>query len=66
MEQPASLAKKLGEMNFLNECKWKFALKYLLLNAELCVSHFSAALIVRCHMEIDSCFHTEDTKEAEL
>lgn len=62
MEQPVSLAKNLGEMNFLNECKGKFALKYELLNEEACVSHFPAAHIVLCHMEIYSCFHTEDTR----
>lgn len=57
MEQPVSLAKSLGEMNFLNECKGKFALKYELLNEEACVSHFPAAPIGLCHMEIHSCFH---------
>lgn len=62
MEQPVSLAKSLGEMKFLNECKGKFALKYELLNEEACVSHFPAAPIGLCHMEIYSCFHTEDTR----
>lgn len=60
IDKPISLAKSLEEINFLNECKQKFTLKYELFSIEVWTLHFPSALTVCIHREIYSCFHSDN------
>lgn len=46
IEQSVSLAKKFRRNFFFNECKWKFTLKYELLNLEVWIPYFPTVLTV--------------------